>query len=115
MSRTIYGGAVWEACPLTPIAEIESFGDIVAELSWLPVEQAREIATRLLEGEDPVIAGYASARTGLIPEPPAEAEEIGRSRYGDPVFLVPGTEPDWVYEDLQGEVFEPYYVVLSEE
>ena len=114
----LLGGAVWQACPLTEVSEFEVASSdgliplIADELSHLPREQALAVAQRLLAGEGPVLAGYAGTRAGLVAEPPAAVEIIDRSRYGDPVYLLEGDSPDWVYEEYQGEVYEPYYVDL---
>lgn len=117
MRATLFGGAIWNACPLTEVAEFDAsdadelVSAIADELSWLPREQALAIAERLLRGEGPVLAGYAGTRRGLVAEPDESWDIIGVSRYGDDVLLAPGETDDPVYPYI-GEVFEPYYVDL---
>lgn len=117
MKATLFGGAVWNACPLTEIADLcavdadELVSAIADELSWLPYDKALALAERLLRGEGPILAGYAGTMTGLVAEPDDEWDIIGVSRYGDAVLLAPGDCDDSVYPYI-GEVFEPYYVDL---
>lgn len=114
MKLVILSGAIWDGCVVSEVERLEVASEdaaieaIASFLAWLPRERALEVARAALTSEFPVLAGWASARD-LVAEPPAAAEPYDRSRYGDPVYVVPGhTDP--VYADVPGLVYEPFYV-----
>ena len=116
MELVILAGAIWDSCVVSEVERLEVASEdaaveaLAAFLEWLPRERALEVARAALTSEFPVLAGWASARD-LVAEPPAAAEPYDRSRYGDPVYVVPGcTDP--VYDDVPGLVYEPFYVLV---
>lgn len=116
MELVIETGAIWKACVTSEVdrVEVNTLDDAIEYLatflSHLPIDTAREVARAALTSEEPVLAGWACYH-GLVAEPPQEAVIYDHSRYGDPVYVVPG-DPDPVYEGVEGLVYEPFYVLV---
>jgi len=109
----IYAGSVWSHCSPTEVERLdvasaeEAVRALTEWLNWLTPEEAERVALACLEGDDYVLAGYASEFLELRSEPPGGAEVYDRSRLGDPV-----------YESVEGGYWEPFYVhafLLDEE
>jgi hypothetical protein len=111
----VYAGAVWMHCSPTEVErfEVASRDEAVERLAewldWLSPEGAECVASRALEDDHCVLAGYSNGALGLIAEPPAEAEPYDTNRYGDTVYVVPGAPGD-DYPDVPGQVWEPFYI-----
>ena len=114
MEVVVYAGAIWRECVTSEVERFpvssheEAVERLTAWLDWLPLEQAHEAAELALAGET-VHVGWAYGDT-IAANPPEHAEQIGRSRYGHAVYVVPGELPSDVYPDILGDVWEPFYV-----
>ena len=120
----VLAGAVWKHCSLSEYTDVSARDDcdlvavVAAELWWLPSEEAEKVTIAavnryLTQDPTPTLAGYCSSLGELAPVPPEGAEPLERNAYGHSVYVEPRDEPDPVYDDVCGVVWEPYYIAIA--
>lgn len=103
MKVTVLAGVIWRECNLTPVAEgVPATPEAVAKAAGVNIDVARRALIRAEDDDGEVLAGWVNPITmAIVPSPPEGAEEVGQSRHGD-----------FVYEDKDGEIWEPFYIAV---